>query len=69
VDERPQRDDEHVEDLEPTTEEADDVKGGRGTGGTFTVTFNGQTTSPSANNDPNQRGGWDGNHSETLIQL
>ena len=70
MDERREPEDEHVEDLEPTADEAEDVKGGRGaTGGTFTITFQGQTTSPAANNDPNQRGGWDGNHNQTLIGI
>jgi hypothetical protein len=60
---------EQAEDLEPSTDDAEDVKGGAG--GTFTLTFQGQTTSPRANNDPNQagRGGWDGNHNETLVVI
>jgi hypothetical protein len=60
--------DEQVEDLPVDETDAEDVKGAAG--GTFTLTFQGQTTSPRANNDPNQagRGGWDGNHNETLIE-
>ena len=56
-----------VEDLETTAEDAEQVKGGAAN--TFRLTFNGQTTAPAANNDPNQRGGWDGNHNETLIRI
>ena len=67
MDER-EKADEQIEDLEPAAEEAEDVKGGAGT---FTLTFQGQTTGPQASGDPHElkRGGWDGNHNETLIGI
>ena len=67
MDER-EKAEEQVEDLEPTGEESEDVKGGAGNG-TFTLTFNGQTTSPRGGGDELKRGGWDGNHNQTLIAI
>ena len=58
---------EHVEDLPVDEKAAEDVKGGGG------VTAMDDWESPgavqSASPKLNQRGGWDGNHSETLVRL
>jgi hypothetical protein len=61
---------EQVEDLEPPAEDAEDVKGGGG------ITAEDDWESPVAFKKADgsvrpglNRGGWDGNHNETLVAL
>jgi len=61
---------EQVDDLPVDGDDAEDVRGGSlnvrpGSGDGIWV----PQGSPVKNNDPNQRGGWDGNHNETLIEI
>ena len=56
---------EQVEDLPVDEESAEDVKGGV----TAMDDWESPAAAKSASPQLNQRGGWDGNHSETLVRI
>jgi hypothetical protein len=62
MDDKPKADEREPEDLEVTPEDADDVKGG--------ISFSKieYTTVRAAEKPDAPRGGWDGNHNETLLR-
>lgn len=65
---------EQVEDLDMPAEDASEVKGGGGVTAlddweTPTTSFQGDPGARGASPRLNQRGGWDGNHSEILVTL
>ena len=64
MDEQPRADEPVVEDLDVTSEEGDEVKGG----GQHIKKLDIQLTSGFGAQPDAQRGGWDGNHNESLVR-